>query len=125
LIQANVPLNEADILLAEYIEEHEDEFENGLFESEFEGNSDYTIALCRAYIHVRDLGVKIHECIVGTSELDESSGELVVSAEFSGWIFFSDKTNEILYDEGYSSLGAAIHNGFKCDPSQLLADIYA
>ena len=57
------------------------------------------------YIHVPGLGVKIHDFMCCNKNED---GEY--DADWSGWTFRDDKTNEILYDEGYSSFYAAIHN---------------
>jgi hypothetical protein len=125
LVHKDVRLSEADTLLSDYFELHEDEFENGFHEAIYEEGEDYGVMLSRAYIHIPALKAKGHEYLFFRGTKDESSGETEYHADYSGWIFFDEQTAEAVYEEGYTSFSSAVLNGFNCNAEGILADIYA
>ena len=125
LIHKGVSLSDANTLLAEHFELHEDEFENGLYEAVYEEVEDYGVILTRAYIHIPELKVKAHEYTFFRETKDEKSGEIEYQADNSGWIFFDELTAVAVCEEGYTSFSSAILNGFRRNTDGILADIYA
>lgn len=97
--------------ISQYMYENNIDYEQELFEID----DFHEIYLEKLYIHIPMLGIKIHEFIYCIKQ----DGAEEFEADYDGWMFFDSDTNELLYDEGYSSLEAAISNGFSKQIAQL------
>lgn len=116
----NVNLGQAEDLIMEYIDKNDDdEFRGGGIEELIQEDEECQLWQSPNYIHVPELGVKIHDFVCCNRNDDGEYDE-----DWSGWIFRDDKTNEIMYDEGYSSFYAAVYNFSKRCIDEFICDIY-
>jgi hypothetical protein len=116
----NVLISEADDLIAEYIEDNNIDVDKEIIEEDDE----HQLWQCMDYIYVPELNIKIHNCLYCSAQKDEETGEITYEGDFTGWIFRDSVSNKIVYNEGYSSLCAAISNGFNGNFNTLRCDIY-
>jgi hypothetical protein len=112
----NVDFDDIEWVLEEYREESNMDFEKVLFQKD----KDHEIWMYKGYIHVLNLGLKVHD-IIFCNRIEEFED---YDEEFSGWMFFDDKTDELTYEESYTSLGAAILNGFHRKTEGMKCDVY-
>lgn len=92
------------------------------FEEEvYQESAESQVLVDRGYMYIPEINAKVHSVLVC---LKSNSDELDYEIDFTGYTFFHAQTNEILYEEGSSSISAALWNGFRKEIEDLKCDIY-
>lgn len=79
----------------------------------------------KGYLHIPEIHAKVHSVYVCLRvNPDDEEDEAEYEIDFTGYTFFHDQTNEIIYEEGSSSISTALSNGFKKEIEDLNCAIY-